>query len=366
MPTPPFRINVVPDWQGLLKCLRREGTPARVHFIELFLDPEVQEEICKRYDLLTGMDAGDPFFLHRRQIILQNFLGYDYVMYPESIGESVDSRLTLPERITADSAGLVRKGGRAYREEHKGPITSWKEFEAYPWPDPQADGTRSLDWFQDNLPENMCLIGGLVGSIYENLSFLMGYETLCYALKDQRDLVAAISQRLIEMYCKEVERLLQFDRVKMIWASDDMGFRSSLSISPKDLREFILPGHKRLAQMVHDAGRLYLLHSCGELSKIMEDLIRDVKIDAKHSFEDTILDVCEAKKLWGDRLSLLGGLDINFLCLATAEQVRTRVNDTLDRCFPGGGYCLGTGNSVANYIPLDNYLAMLDAGRNYL
>jgi uroporphyrinogen decarboxylase len=32
---------------------------------------------------------------------------------------------------------------------------------------------------------------------------------------------------------------------------------------------------------------------------------------------------------------------------------------------PGGGYCLGTGNSVANYIPLENYLAMVDEGRLY-
>lgn len=366
MSTTPFRKNVVPDWKGLLKCLRREGTPARVHFMELFLDQEVQEEICMRYGLLDGLDIHDPFFKHRRQIILQNFLGYDYVMYPESIGESVDSRLILPQHFATDSAGLERKSGRAYVEEHKGPITTWKEFEAYPWPDPQALSTRSLEWFQMNLPENMCLVGGLVGSIYENLSFLMGYETLCYALKDQRDLVAAISEQLIEMYCQVVDILLKFDRVKIIWASDDMGFRSGLIINPKDLREFIFPGHKRLALMAHDAGRLYLLHSCGELSKIMEELIQDVKIDARHSFEDTILDVREAKRLWGDRLSLLGGLDINFLCHATPEQIRLRVNDTLDSCFPGGGYCLGTGNSVANYLPVDNYLAMLDAGRNYL
>ena len=30
---------------------------------------------------------------------------------------------------------------------------------------------------------------------------------------------------------------------------------------------------------------------------------------------------------------------------------------------PGGGWALGTGNSVANYIPVRNYLAMLDEGR---
>jgi len=361
----PFSKIVTLDWQGLLKCLRRDGTPERVHFIELFLDKEVQEEICRRYDLLDALDPDDPFFNHRRQILLQSFLGYDYVLYPESLGETVDSRLILPQLIAADSASLVRRSGRVYVEEHKGPITSWKEFESYPWPDPQADNVSSLEWFEKNLPENMCLIGGLVGSIYENLSFLMGYETLCYALQDQRDLVAAISERLTEMYSKVVERLLQFDRVKLIWASDDMGFRSGPLISPKDLREFIIPGHKLLAQMAHDAGRLYLLHSCGELSKIMEELIQDVKIDAKHSFEDTILDVREAKKQWGARISLLGGLDINFLCQAEPKQIQARVNDTLNKCLPGGGYCLGTGNTVANYIPLDNYLTMLDAGRTY-
>ena len=45
--------------------------------------------------------------------------------------------------------------------------------------------------------------------------------------------------------------------------------------------------------------------------------------------------------------------------------VRERVRHTLDACMPGGGYCLGTGNTVANYLPLDNYLAMLDEGRRY-
>ena len=74
----------------------------------------------------------------------------------------------------------------------------------------------------------------------------------------------------------------------------------------------------------------------------------------------------EAKKLWGERIAVLGGIDMDFLCRASQEQVRRRTRDTLDVCLPGGGYCLGTGNSVANYLPMDNYLAMLDEGRKYL
>jgi uroporphyrinogen decarboxylase len=56
---------------------------------------------------------------------------------------------------------------------------------------------------------------------------------------------------------------------------------------------------------------------------------------------------------------------MDFLCRAGEAEVRQRVRRTLEACQPGGGYCLGTGNSVANYIPLGNYLAMLDEGRRF-
>ncbi len=274
--------------------------------------------------------------------------------------------MPLKRTSVEDTAGLARQGGRSYMEEHRGPITSWEEFETYPWPDPEAASTRSLEWYEANLPEDMCIIGsGGFGHFAEYLAWLMGYETLCYSLYDQRDLVAAISERLVEMYRTVVGRMLEFERVKLIWGSDDMGFRTGTLISPDDLREFVLPGHRLMAQMSHAAGRPYLLHSCGNLSAIMEDLIEDVSIDAIHSFEDTIESVVSAKEQYGDRIALLGGIDVDFLCRATEEQIRQRVRDTLERCMPGGGYCLGTGNSVANYIPLDNYLAMLDEGRKY-
>ncbi len=97
----------------------------------------------------------------------------------------------------------------------------------------------------------------------------------------------------------------------------------------------------------------------------MDDLIHDVKIDARHSFEDVIEPVSQAKQRYGKDIALLGGIDVDFLCRATEGEVRQRVRDTLNACMPGGGYCLGTGNSVANYIPLENYLAMLDEGRRY-
>ena len=361
----PFSNDIAPDWESFLRCIRREGTPERAHMIELIIDGEVKDEICARYGLMDGVSLTDPHFNYCKQMEVQRFLGYDYVLCPGSVGESLDSGITHNNLVTADTAALGHIGGRSYVDEHSGPITTWKEFEAYPWPDPAKYVTPGLEWYEKNLPSNMCVIGGLVGSIYENVSFLMGYETLCMALYDQRDLVAAISDKLVELYCAELEQILKFERVKMVWGSDDLGFRSGTLISPKDLRELFLPGHRRLARMAHDAGRPYLLHSCGKLDAIMEDFITDIGVDAKHSYEDTIVDVHEMKKRYGSRISILGGIDVDFLCRSSEAQIRERVRDTLKHCHPGGGYCLGTGNTVANYIPIDSYLAMLDEGRKF-
>ena len=356
-----FSIDVTPDWEGLVRCIRREGTPDRVYFIELFLDAEVQAAICERFDLLPDVGRDDPLFEYKRLLAVQRFLGYDFVRMGLD-----DLAMPLSRASVQDTAALEREGGRSFMNEQQGPITNWEEFEAYPWPDPEAASTRSLEWFEDHLPDDMCIIGSSgFAHFAEYLTWLMGYQTLCYALYDQRGLVAAISERLVELYRVVIQRILAFDRVKIVWGSDDMGFRSGTLIGPDDLREFALPGHKLMAQMSHAGGRPYLLHSCGKLDAIMEDLIEDVGIDARHSFEDTIESVVEAKERYGDRIALLGGIDVDFLCRASEAQVRERVRSTLEQCQPGGGYCLGTGNSVANYIPLDNYLAMLDEGRRF-
>jgi uroporphyrinogen decarboxylase len=356
-----LEIAVTPDYEALVDCIKRVRTPERVHHIELYLDPEVQQSLCDRFDLGKDLNPYDPYYYEKRQIALQSFLGYDYVRC------SVDGlEMPLVRETAADTALLTRGGGRTFVNEHRGLITTWEEFEAYPWPDPHKVSTRALEWYERNLPDNMCVIGsGSFAHFAEFINWLMGYETLCIALFENRELVQAIADRLLDIYEIVLEQMLQFERIKIIWGSDDMGFRSSTLISPADLRAFVFPGHRKMAQMSHAAGRPYLLHACGNLSLIMEDLIEDVGIDAKHSFEDTIELVQDTKRLYGDRIALLGGIDVDFLCRSDELAIRQRVRETLEVCQPDGGYCLGTGNSVANYIPVENYLIMLDEGRRY-
>jgi len=353
-------IPVKPDYEALVRNIRRDGTPARVHYIELFLDAEIQQAIIERFGLAQSLDPGDPWYAQKRQIEMQRFLGYEYVRARVS-----GSGLFPRERLAAEDTALEsqRRGVRSWTNEHRGPIQSWQDFESYPWPDPARADTSELEWYSKNLPDDMCIVSG-AHQVFEQVTWLMGYERLCLAVYDQPDLLDAMFQRIGSIHYEFAKVLAQFPRVEIFFAGDDMGFKTQTMIDPRILIDKSICWHARMARLAHDHGKLYLLHSCGNLEAVMPALI-EAGIDGRHSFEDAIEPVTAAKKRWGCHMAVLGGIDMDFLARADEGAIRQRVRDTLDVCQPGGGYCLGSGNSVANYIPVENYLTMLDEGRRY-
>lgn len=162
-----------------------------------------------------------------------------------------------------------------------------------------------------------------------------------------------------------VRTLVQMDRVIALWMSDDMGFKTGTMIAPDHLRKFVLPIQKQIAHVAHEEGILFLLHSCGNVEAVMDDLIDDVGIDAKHSFEDVIEPVESFTARYDDRIAVIGGVDVDLLVRGTEDQVRARTREILEACAPSGSYVLGSGNSIANYIPVGNFLAMVDEGWRY-
>jgi uroporphyrinogen decarboxylase len=115
--------------------------------------------------------------------------------------------------------------------------------------------------------------------------------------------------------------------------------------------------------IVHAAGGLFLWHSCGCIFEVMDDVIA-LGIDAKHSNEDSIAPFDRWIADYGDRIGLLGGFDMDFLCSNSAEVVYDRVLE-LGRRYrkTSRGYGLGSGNSIPEYVPTENYLAMIRAAR---
>ncbi len=354
-------VSVSPNWEGLRDALTPGRSVDRVHHLELFRDAEIESAVARRFGLTDPRTIkGDVAAKGQATIDLMRFLGYDVVRcqpggwdYPRKDLHAADT-----------AGGEQARGTRGWVDEGFGVIRTMDDFESYPWPDPDGIDWSQMEWYQQNLPDDMALYT-LTAHQLELLCWLLGYEGLCMAMFDKPELVDAMAERIQTLETEFTRRLMQFDRVKFVWGSDDMGYKTGTMVQPEFIREKVLPCHAECARIAHDAGRMYLLHCCGKVDDVMGDFIDTVKIDAKHSFEDAIRPMPESKKLWGDRVGLIGGIDVDFLCRADEDAIRARVRETLDACLPGGGYALGTGNSVANYIPLSNYLAMLDEGRKY-
>ena len=127
------------------------------------------------------------------------------------------------------------------------------------------------------------------------------------------------------------------------------------------MRRFVFPWHKKLVAAAHAAGRPAILHSCGNLAPVMDDIIDDIGYDGKHSYEDAILPVEEAYERYGSRIAVLGGMDVDFVCRSTPEKIYERSRAMLEKTRGRGGYALGTGNSVPPYVPQAHYFAMIRA-----
>ena len=356
-----------PDAESFKKAILREKVPRRPPLAELHIDKEVIKELVEKelgrkwVEPLPG-DAGTQEACLKNYIECWYRLGYDYIRLTGDFRFSAGLHFASNVREGEDTAGLSR-GERKWTEEGKGPISSWEDFEKYPWPSVGDVAFRVLEFVVANLPEGMGLMACPSPGVFEiGMNNLFGYENLSYLLYDDPKLLKATFDRIGELIYSYYQSIIGLENLVGFFQGEDMGFKTSTLIAPDSLRKYILPWHKKIAQLAHDHGLLYVLHSCGNLDSVMEDLIEDVKIDAKHSFEDGIMPVTEFKGQYGDRVAALGGVDVDKMCRLDEAELRAYVGSILDNCAQGAGFALGSGNSVTNYIPLQNFLIMLDEG----
>jgi uroporphyrinogen decarboxylase len=339
-----MRKTFKPDIEYLLKILRREKTDRPVLF-EFIIDDSLLRRHSNKFQ---NSPAGTlEYFL----MVVDSFknLGYDYApIYPWDTNMLT---FTKAQHATKESYSLNEAAV----------ITDRSSFEKYVWPEPQQGDYDVFETISPSLPDGMKLMACSNGGILENAFDLCGFENLCMiSLLDSeftREIFENIGRRLLEYY----QIVSAFDSVGVCVVNDDWGFKTQTMFSPELMRKYVFPWMRKIIQIIHENGKPVILHSCGNLKAIMNDIIDDLEINGKHSFEDEIYPIEDAYDWWHDRIALLGGIDVGFLCTKSPDQIRDRSINLLKRTSDTGAYALGSGNSIPPYVPEGNYLAMISS-----
>jgi uroporphyrinogen decarboxylase len=337
-----------PDFGRLAAALARRQ-PDRVPLIELMVDEEVKTAFLGRP--ITSMRDEVEFWLAA---------GYDYV--PLWV-----LNITPRKVVVIDSHQTSYKQGlqeRAWVDETSGTIVTEEDFRACEWPELDDSLFGAFEEIGGCLPREMQAIG-CVNGVFETVTQAMGLETFCVNLYERPALVEAMFERAGDLIHRCIERLLGYERVGAVWVTDDLAYKQGPIISPKMLRTYVFPWFRRFVDLVHARGLPILLHSCGNVEPLLEDIVA-AGFDALHPLEANSIDIRAVKRKVGDRICLCGNLDLSYmLTRAPVEEIAEDVKTHLRDLAPGGGYCLGSGNSIPNYVPLDKYLAMNRACLEY-
>ena len=248
-------------------------------------------------------------------------------------------------------------------------IKNRADFEAYPWEEiPTLYFERFSEDFralQEVMPAGMKTIGGPGNGIFECVQELTGYTGLCYLMADDpalyADLFRKVGQTNQMIWKQFLDRFA--DLYCVMRFGEDLGYKSNTLLSAQDIRQHIIPAYCGIVQLVHEAGKPFLLHSCGAIFDVMEDLIDTVGIDAKHSNEDQIAPFPQWVERYGDRIGNFGGIDTDAVCHLTKPEMREYIADVIAKCSGHGGFAFGSGNSIPDYVPAQGYLNMIETVR---
>jgi uroporphyrinogen decarboxylase len=333
-----------PDFNNLLKVLKREK-PDRPTLFEFFMNDSLYSKLMynRKYD------ESDPLYGLKKGIDAYTVAGYDYyTLQGSDFGFKSNREYNKPGKATISlNQGFV--------------ITDRESFDRYEWPDPDACDYSRLEKLGEYLPEGMKLIAFGPGGVLENVVELVGYENLCYMVIDEPELAQDIFDAIGSRFVRYYQICAAYPSVGALISNDDWGFNTQTFLSVADMRKYVVPWHHKITEVIHASGKPAILHSCGHLVPVMDDIIDDIKYDGKHSFEDKIMPVEAAYEKYRNRIAILGGIDLDFVCRETPEAIYKRAVEMLQRTSEGGSYALGSGNSIPWYVPQDNYLAMIAA-----
>jgi len=249
-------------------------------------------------------------------------------------------------------------------------IDDWAKLDEFiekmpdPDNDPQFEG---LDKVAERVRnEGRYLMFGWWRLFFERPWGLRGMQNLLMDYHLNPEEVHRLHAALCDQYCRYIERAVELLKPDGFWTSDDLGHQTQLMMSPKTFREFIKPYYARVGSLLKKHGVHWWLHSCGNNTEILGDLI-EVGVDVFHPVQKGAMDERQVARDFGGRICFLVGIDVqHVLQERDPEGVREEVRyliDLFDR--PEGRMCIGAGNGIVAGTPFENIGAFLDEALRY-
>ncbi|MCX7919686.1 MAG: nucleoside 2-deoxyribosyltransferase [bacterium] len=347
-----------PDFDNRLrKALLCQGEPDRVPLAELMVDPVVMEQFM-------GKPCWEPKLRDRLPDYLEFWCtaGYDYVKLSPSV--NLNPAGIKPKEGARISAENDTGRERAWAPEGTGFITSMQEFESFQWPNLNEIDYSVFERVQPLLPDGMKIIGQY-GDIFTFAWEFMGFEQFSYALVEQPELVEALINKLGEIEYAMFATMAEVPNIGALWYSDDIAYTEGLLVAPSVLRKYLFPWMKKIGDLCKKRNIPFIYHTDGVLWEVMDDLI-DCGINALHPIEPKAMDIVEVKQRLAGKVAVIGNIDLGYtLTRGTPEEVAAEVKQRIKDVAPGGGYALGSSNTVPNYVPVQNYRAMVETCREF-
>ncbi len=341
-----------PDYRHVVDAAcNREAD--RLPLYEHGMDVTVIQKITgEEIELLLDGNYADKVEAHRRICRAAIRLGYDCIPFERCLVHLIQN-------------------GKALRGQAPSIIESMEDLETYPWDNKLSEYKQRFEEdfaaLGEALPEGMKAIGGIGNGLFETIQDFVPFQDLAFLQADEPEVYEELWKKIGNLMAALWKWMLDnyADSFAVCRFGDDLGFRSSTLLRPDEIRKHILPQYKRVVDLVHSHNKPFLLHSCGRIYDVMDDLINEVGIDAKHSNEDAIDTFDVWVKRYGDRIGNFGGIEMNIMTLNTPDEVKAYVRNLLPKIEGHGGIAIGTGNQISSYTEPANWIAMTDAVREW-
>ena len=337
-----------PNIENFTKTLKLEKVNS-IHIAELGIHPIIKEKILGR-KVITLRDDIEFWYL----------AGYDYIKLQPKI--QFDPGKVFIQDHNMDNL-QDNNINRNWAEEKRGVITSWEELEKYQFPEKKDIDYSSFEEVKKYLPEGMGVIGQY-GDIFTMVWRLMGFEQFCFALYDNPELIEELFEKIGNLVLSMFEYFAQSGVVDVMWYSDDIAYATGLLISPQSLKTYFFPWLKKIGDLAKLYNKPLIYHTDGRLFEVMEDIINS-GVNALHPIEPKAMDIVKVKEKYGNKLCLIGNIDVDLLSRSNPDKIRKNVRENIEKVWDNGGYIVGSGNSIPDYVKLENYIALIEEAKNY-